>query len=132
MTYRANSAWTSWPRPAACACATSAPMTSSPESFRAFGSLSGKLSTSVPWAKARIFQTRIRRNIKLAECPSFGRSIFAYAPTCNGAQDYMALAQELLGETPVVMAARVEIDDRGQASVVSAEKPSRAEAKVKD
>ena len=31
---------------------------------------------------------RIRRNIKLAECPSFGQSIFAYAPTCNGAEDY--------------------------------------------
>src|SRR5262249_30583676 len=28
--------------------------------------------TAVPWSKARIFGTRIRRNIKLAECPSFG------------------------------------------------------------
>src|SRR3984885_1502860 len=44
-------------------------------------------NTAAPWAKARIFQTRIRRNIKLAECPSFGKSIFAYAPTCNGAAD---------------------------------------------
>src|SRR5262249_51253931 len=33
---------------------------------------------NTPWAGARIFNTRIRRNIKLAECPSFGRSIFAY------------------------------------------------------
>src|SRR5437870_8155448 len=32
--------------------------------------------TNAPWAKARIFGTRIRRNIKLAECPSFGQSIF--------------------------------------------------------
>src|SRR5580700_9967854 len=32
--------------------------------------------TTAPWAKARIFKTKIRRNIKLAECPSFGRSIF--------------------------------------------------------
>jgi chromosome partitioning protein len=54
--------------------------------------------TNVPWAKARIFSTRIRRNIKLAECPSFGQSIFTYAPSCHGAQDYMALAQEVLGE----------------------------------
>src|SRR5437660_1392447 len=53
--------------------------------------------TSVPWAKARIFKTYIRRNIKLAECPSFGQSIFGYAPLCNGAVDYAALAQELLG-----------------------------------
>src|SRR5499433_553335 len=30
---------------------------------------------AVPWAKAQIFNTRIRRNIKLAECPSHGQSI---------------------------------------------------------
>src|SRR5207302_9540149 len=50
--------------------------------------------TAAPWAKARVFQTRIRRNIKLAESPSFGQSIFAYAPACNGAEDYAALAAE--------------------------------------
>lgn len=49
-----------------------------------------------PWAGARIFRTRIRRNIKLAEAPSFGQSIFDYAPTCPGAQDYEALGQEVL------------------------------------
>jgi chromosome partitioning protein len=88
--------------------------------------------TTAPWAKARIFKTHIRRNIKLAECPSFGQSIFGYAPTCHGALDYLALAQEVLGEKPVVMAARVEIDDRGQASVVNEGKPSRVEANVKE
>jgi chromosome partitioning protein len=74
--------------------------------------------TPVPWSKARIFETRIRRNIKLAECPSFGQSIFAYAPTCHGALDHMALALEVLGETSIVTAARVQIDDRGRASIV--------------
>lgn len=49
-----------------------------------------------PWAGARIFRTRVRRNIKLAEAPSFGQSIFDYAPTCPGAQDYEALGQEVL------------------------------------
>src|SRR5437763_2574714 len=39
--------------------------------------------SNAPWSKARIFGTRIRRNIKLAECPSFGRSIFGYAPNCT-------------------------------------------------
>src|SRR5438477_11306470 len=53
---------------------------------------------NTPWAKARIFSTRIRRNIKLAECPSFGQSIFEYAPTCHGAHDYLDLAREVLGE----------------------------------
>jgi chromosome partitioning protein len=75
--------------------------------------------TTAPWAKARIFNTRIRRNIKLAECPSFGQSVFAYAPTCHGAQDYLALAQEVLGEGPKVIATRVEVDDQGQANVKS-------------
>src|SRR5262245_7832002 len=66
--------------------------------------------TNTPWAKARIFQTRIRRNIKLAECPSFGQPIFGYAPHCHGSEDYAALAREVLGEAPpTVMAARVDV-----------------------
>jgi chromosome partitioning protein len=81
---------------------------------------------NTPWAKARIFATRIRRNIKLAECPSFGQSVFVYAPTCNGAHDYTALAREVLGDVPAVLAARVELDERGQASVLSLE-PQRPE-----
>jgi chromosome partitioning protein len=71
--------------------------------------------THAPWAKARIFTTRIRRNIKLAECPSFGQSIFAYAPLCNGAVDYAALAQEVLGNGPTILSGRVEIDNDGRA-----------------
>src|SRR5262245_47371244 len=31
----------------------------------------GNRNPSTPWADARIFRTRIRRNIRLAECPSF-------------------------------------------------------------
>lgn len=73
--------------------------------------------TNAPWAKARIFATRIRRNIKLAECPSFGKSIFAYAPTCNGATDYVTLAQEVLGAGPTILSARVEIDNHGRADI---------------
>lgn len=48
------------------------------------------------WAGAKFFQTRIRRNIRLAEAPSFGQSILEYAPTSNGAEDYRALAQEMM------------------------------------
>src|SRR5207248_7154105 len=42
--------------------------------------------TNAPWASARVFATRVRRNIKLAECPSFGQSIFGYAPKSHGAE----------------------------------------------
>jgi chromosome partitioning protein len=53
----------------------------------------------VPWSKTRVFDTVIRRNVKLAECPSFGQSIFDYAPSCHGAEDYAALAAEVIGQT---------------------------------
>jgi chromosome partitioning protein len=48
------------------------------------------------WANVRLFETRIRRNIRLAEAPSFGQSIFGYAPTSPGSEDYRALGGELL------------------------------------
>jgi chromosome partitioning protein len=86
--------------------------------------------TNTPWSKARVFATRIRRNIKLAECPSFGRSIFGYAPACHGAEDYATLAREVLGEQPPkVVSARVELDERGQMSVLSIERPSEGEVR---
>jgi len=53
-------------------------------------------SQSVPWADTVIFKTRIRRNIKLAEAPSFGMDIIRYAPQSHGAEDYTSLADEVL------------------------------------
>jgi len=47
-----------------------------------------------PWSAARVFRSRIRRNIKLAECPSYGTTIFSYEPSSHGAADYEALAEE--------------------------------------
>ncbi|MBM4011570.1 MAG: ParA family protein [Planctomycetes bacterium] len=47
------------------------------------------------WRGARLFSARIRRNIRLAEAPSFGQSIFDYAPGSHGAEDYAALAAEV-------------------------------------
>jgi len=60
-------------------------------------------SANVPWATARVFDTRIRRNIKLAECPSFGKSVFGYAPKSSGAADYTSLANEVLGNSATVL-----------------------------
>lgn len=45
-----------------------------------------------------LFATRIRQNVKLAESPSFGRTVLEYAPESNGAEDYRSLAAEYLGE----------------------------------
>jgi chromosome partitioning protein len=47
------------------------------------------------WRDARLLATRIRRNVRLAEAPSFGQSIFDYAPDSHGAADYAALAAEV-------------------------------------
>ena len=62
------------------------------------GFLDRSRNAKVPWAEAKVFDTKIRRNIKLAECPSFGKPIFEYAPNCAGATDYAALANEFLGK----------------------------------
>ena len=48
------------------------------------------------WSHVRLFETRIRRNIRLAEAPSFGQSIFQYAANSPGAEDYRALGGEVL------------------------------------
>jgi chromosome partitioning protein len=50
---------------------------------------------NLPWSGATIFGSRIRRNIKLAESPSFGQHIIQYEPSSNGAADYRALAREV-------------------------------------
>lgn len=49
-----------------------------------------------PWAKTHIFSTVIRRNIKLAECPSYGKTIFEYEPRSHGAADYEQLGKEFV------------------------------------
>jgi chromosome partitioning protein len=61
------------------------------------GFLDKSRGANVPWANCKVFGTRIRRNIKLAECPSFGKSVFDYAPKSPGAADYAALAGEVMG-----------------------------------
>lgn len=43
-----------------------------------------------------IFKTVIPRNVRLAETPSFGSSIFNYAPSSRGAKSYRRLGEEFL------------------------------------
>jgi chromosome partitioning protein len=76
--------------------------------FEAAAKLSGEVTGEVekfleqakgtdhPVAKAIIFESHVRRNIKLAEAPSFGQSIFQYAPGSAGAADYGVLAEEVM------------------------------------
>ena len=55
-------------------------------------------ASNATWANAKFFETKIRRNIRLAEAPSFGQSIFQYAANSHGAEDYIALAYEVLAQ----------------------------------
>jgi len=49
--------------------------------------------TNCAWAQARVLPVYIRRNIKLAEAPSYGKTIFEYEPNCHGAEDYKKVAE---------------------------------------
>ncbi len=45
------------------------------------------------WSQAKILPVCVRRNIKLAEAPSYGKTIFEYEKNCHGAEDYAAVAE---------------------------------------
>jgi chromosome partitioning protein len=47
--------------------------------------------------KEKVFKSKVRTNVRLAEAPSHGKSIFDYAPESYGAEDYLALAREVAG-----------------------------------
>jgi len=49
--------------------------------------------TNCAWAQARILPVYIRRNIKLAEAPGYGKTIFEYEQSCHGAEDYKKVAE---------------------------------------
>lgn len=46
--------------------------------------------------KDKVYKTTIPRNIRLAECPSFGLPIMLYDDKCRGAESYDSLAKEFL------------------------------------
>ncbi|WKY47743.1 AAA family ATPase [Eubacteriaceae bacterium ES3] len=50
----------------------------------------------VGYFKEKVYETTIPRNVRLAEAPSYGQSIFDYAESSKGAKAYLALAEEFL------------------------------------
>jgi chromosome partitioning protein len=79
-----------------------------------------------PWRYARVLRPAIRRNIKLAECPSFGKTIFDYAPDAPGAQDYGALAEPLIKEWDLVVS-RLSGEGEGGAGPLAVTIPAARE-----
>jgi chromosome partitioning protein len=78
--------------------------------FESRASLSGEVKTDIeqflseakgkgrPWSDAVLIPVAIRRNIKLAEAPSYGKTVFEYDPSCNGAVDYLKVVEALAGK----------------------------------
>jgi len=57
--------------------------------------------TNCAWAQATILPVYIRRNIKLAEAPSYGKTIFEYEQDCHGAEDYKEVAEFIHSQSNV-------------------------------
>ncbi len=53
----------------------------------------GEIRTYFP---GQVLPKPVRSSVKLAEAPSYGRTIFEYAPESNGAHDYMSVAREII------------------------------------
>ncbi len=55
--------------------------------------------TDCAWSDAQVVPIHIRRNIKLAEAPSYGKTIYEYEPDCHGAEDYKRVAEFIIQNT---------------------------------
>ena len=60
----------------------------------------------------KIFRTPITSNVKLAESPSFGKTIFEYAPDSIGARDFASLAHEVMMQEVLQKAVEPEVPRR--------------------
>lgn len=74
---------------------------------------------------SKVTRTIIRTNIRLAEAPSFGQSIFQYDRSARGAADFRRLAREIVGELP---ADEPDLEIGRAAAEEPAEPPSDAPA----
>lgn len=54
------------------------------------------LNTVLKYFPLQVLATPIRETAFLAECPSFGKTIFEYKPGCRSARDFAALAEDFL------------------------------------
>jgi len=90
--------------------------------------------TDCAWAQAQILPTFIRRNIKLAEAPSYGQTIFEYEPNCHGAEDYKRVAESIHTQFQTathldIQGDAAEADEGGdEQAIEQAEEPTAVES----
>jgi chromosome partitioning protein len=61
--------------------------------------LANARNTNCAWSQAQILPVSVRRNITLAEAPSYGKTIFEYEPSCHGSEDYKKVAELIHNQT---------------------------------
>ena len=63
-------------------------------------SLSGQVRDElINYFNHLVFKTVIPRNVRLAEAPSFGKTIFEYDKQSKGSKAYRALTKEIIART---------------------------------
>ncbi len=67
-----------------------------------------------------VFDTKIRVNVRLAEAPSHGQTIYQYAPESVGAQDYASVAKEF--------ATRLNLNQAPASGSLETDKAAKVEA----
>jgi len=64
----------------------------------------------------KVFATRIPRNVRLSEAPSYGQPILTYAPNSPGAKAYGVLTQELVAQNEARSQSRGETHNQTHSS----------------
>ena len=87
--------------------------------------------TDAAWSDATVFLPAVRRNIKLAEAPSFGQSVLEYAPACPGAMDYRTLATRLVEDWRRRCRAAAESPRAAEPAIIESGTATRTSAAVR-
>jgi chromosome partitioning protein len=77
---------------------------------------------------AKVFNTIVRKNIRLAEAPGFGVPITQYDTLCRGAADYRALAEEVVAREAGIPGAGPAEETAGEDEEAEAAPPAPAPA----
>ena len=72
----------------------------------------------------KVFRTRVPRNVRLSESPSYGQPIMTYSPTSPGSLAYKAMAAELLARNAGATAAAPAADSAPTAAPVTTPDPT--------
>lgn len=64
-----------------------------------------------------VFETKIRRSVKLREAPAYGRTIFHHAPESAGAEDYLNLSKEVASRIAASTERNLQVEESGEVRV---------------